>query len=345
MAKQRKAFGIKIPWIPHGKGAEVIGMAEQDIVKTYEKQLQDLHKSLKDFYAEAAPRGGILTYKDIAADGKLKSLLYELRIKVDGAFYNRAIILKNDLSRGWDKAYTDILYQAERLAYSPQITNNKGVLPWNTRQKTLEEIRHQEEFEEFMREESEKVAQTLGADIAAEREYAKARLQKTLKGALSGAGVTLQDWYKLLKEETEKSAGRYLRIVRTQGNHIINEARVTAFRSEFAERLIETLGGREGKAEDEQGNRLVLVWMHDEPKVPRPWHKDILHKTVPDKNGLWWSSESGRSASSPGGFGSPEEDANCHCYLQLMPISEARGMSTERGVVPIPADYFSREAV
>ena len=344
MAQYKKAKGIRTPWIPHGAGMESVGLAENEIVATYRKQLQELHGLLKEFYLAADPKDGVLTYPEIARDGRLKGLLFSVQNKVDAAFYSRAQILRKNLRRGYNNAYTDILYQAEKIAYASQIRGKEGVLAWDTRIRTAREIARDEEFEEFMRLESDKLADTLGANIEREREYSKQRLQYTLKAALTGAGVTLRDWYTVLRDETDKSAGRMLRIVRTQGNHIINEARVSAFRSEFAEHLLDVLGAKDGNLTDEAGDRLVLVWRHDEPKMPRPWHIHDLDYTVADKAGLWWSSHTGKSARAPGGFNDPAEDAYCRCYLQLMPLSEVRGMSTNKGVIPVPADYIGGAA-
>jgi hypothetical protein len=168
----------------------------------------------------------------------------------------------------------------------------------------------------------------------------QAQLQSRIRAALAGAGTDIRSWQKLLQEELSKDAGRFLRVAHTDANRIINEARVSAFESNYLDQVQAAIGIRsDGFVE---GTGMCMIWRHDEPKVARSWHIDMLDGTVPDLEGYWWSNHTGvwLSARAPGQFGSDEEDNFCRCYLDLGFPSEARGMSTNRGIVPVPENYM-----
>lgn len=339
--KRRRVINPRIskPWDIHGAGDKEIQKTESILVKDYHEQLDKLHGLLGDFYVKNS-RNGLVTYADVAANKSLDTLLADIRREVDEAFIRRRIVIRAGLRSAGTEGYTDILYQAEKLAYAREAAKNKtNIVPFEKRLEPAVMQTVDAEIDRFMHDGVSGIRPTDDA-LDALNEQAKARLQDRVRGALAGQGIDLSAWQAILKDELEKDAGRCLKVVHMDGTRVINEARVSAFESRYAEELMKRMGIDESGSI--MGLGLVLVWRHDEPKTPRQTHKDVLDGTVADLNGLWWSN--GFSARGPGQFGDDTEDAGCRCYLELVPISEAKGMSTEAGVVPIPEDYLKRRA-
>jgi len=327
------------PWHKHGERDVPIQNLENEIVEAYKAELERLNDMLVTFYQQNQA-DGLVTYAKIARNGKLDMLLDHIRETVDNAFKARARVIFQGLRAAEDAAYTDILYQAERLAYAKAAALNKtNILPMEARLRPAESYGtsyNSERFDAFWREGADGLPAPSG-ELRQAASNSEASLVARIKAAAAGRGTGLAAWQAILADELSKDAGRCLRVVYTQANRAINSAVHAAFRSDYADRLLESMRA--------QGAEFCERWVHDEPKRPRSWHIAQLHGTVPDLDGYWWSTGTGRplSAAYPGGFGEPEEDCYCRCYLGVCDPREARGMSTPRGIVPVPGNYLEEK--
>lgn len=340
MARKPKKPAITNPWHIHGPGDKAIRKTEKLFLEGYKDELKNLNDLLVDFFNRNATNG-LLTYADVAADGRLSSLLHRIREGVDKAFDLRKKVISGGLRSAADDAYTDILYQAEKLAYARTVSRNKtNILPMESRldPAVLEGVGDM--YNEWFGGQGMNGIRPTEEALNALHEHSQAQLHNRLRAALTGAGTDIRTWQRFLQDELSKDAGRFLRVLHTDGNRIINEAKLVAFESNYFEAVKSALGIREDGFVE--GTGMCMIWRHDEPKTAREWHITQLDNTVADLDGFWWSKHDGMisSARGPGQFGVDIEDNYCRCYIDFGFPEDARGMSTKDGVVPVPANYL-----
>ena len=341
MRRTRKP-AIKEPWHVHGGGDKEIRKTEKRMVQAYQDQLAKLNDLLLNVFMQNSSTG-LLTYADIAANGQLQNLMNQLRVSVDEAFVLRQKVIQSGLRGAANDAYTDILYQAEKIAYARAASRNKAnILPMEARLEPAEFQGVGDMFDNWFGGSGMNGIRPTQEALDALNEQSKVQLQSRIKAALAGAGTDLKTWRAFLSDELSKDAGRFLSVLHMDANRIINEARGTALESNYLEAIKAAIGIDETGLV--RGLGQCMIWKHDEPRSPRAWHVSDLHNTVPDYDGYWWSNHTGLwlSARGPSQFGCDEEDRGCKCYLDVGFPDEARGMSTNHGVVPVPKDYVER---
>ena len=135
-------------------------------------------------------------------------------------------------------------------------------------------------------------------------------------GEVDGMGHPEQhqkQFSKALRQAVTSDYTRAARVLQSEGTRVVNGAAVDVFAT-LQETVIDGVRGIPG---------LVLVWIHDEPLTPRPYHRDVLHGSLPDRDGYWHESD-GERARGPGMFPSVEHNAGCRCTLDLMEYTEWR---------------------
>ena len=217
-----------------------------------------------------------------------------LKADVDKAIKMRAEVIGKGLNRGYRGKYTDILYQAESFA-----DTNLAAIRRQAGKKALDRINENIPGRP-------NVARVLAGNAVSSQVRVAEKITQLLTQPM-----TDKQFSKALRQVVTSDYTRAARVLQSEGTRVVNGAAVDVFAT-LQETVIEGVRGVPG---------LVLVWIHDEPLTPRPYHRDVLHGSLPDRDGYWHEAD-GEKARGPGMFPSIEHNAGCRCTLDLMEYTE-----------------------
>lgn len=257
----------------------------KSLVRVYRDGLNQLNTKLAKLWASGVPPTG--------------DVLDALRAEVKTLVAQRQIIIKRNLPRVAAKTYNDILHQAAKLTgvdvQINQLSDAEALKLVRIRPKSVPS------FESLLK--AKKVSSTRNTIL---------RAQSELKSA-----TTLEAAEAALKTVLTVDANNIIRFTNAEATRVINNAVNMAF--ETMADPTSTIN----KLISVSGVELVKVWIHDSPAVPREYHRDQLHGSLPDEDGYWYE-EDGDKADGPGGFSKPEHNMGCRCSIEVMTLEEWR---------------------
>lgn len=269
--------------------------AGRDLAGVYRKLLARLEARLAPMYKQVQG----MTPSQIAvlrSTKKWQDSISALNADVKRAIKLRSEVISKGLNRGYRGKYADILYQAESFA-----DTNLAAIRRQTQRLAASKVT-----------ESVPGRPTLARVLAGNSATTKARVTERITQLLTSP-MTDKQFNKALREVVTSDYTRAARVLQVEGQRVINGAAVDVFQT-LQETVIDGVRGIPG---------LVLVWIHDDPVTPRPYHRDALHGSLPDKDGYWHEAD-GEKARGPGMFQSIEHNAGCRCTLDLMEYTEWR---------------------
>ena len=219
-----------------------------------------------------------------------------LRSDVDRTIRLRAEVIAKGLNRGYKGKYTDILYQAESFA-----DTNLAVIRRQAGRKATERINAETPGRPS-------IARVLAGNAATTRSRLVDRVSTLLTQPMSD-----KQFERELRKVVTSDYTRAARVLQAEGARVVNGAAIDVFR-EIQDVVVEGVRGIQG---------LVLVWIHDDPMVARPYHRDVLHGSLADRDGYWHEAD-GQLARGPGMFPGIEHNAGCRCTLDVMEYTEWR---------------------
>lgn len=267
--------------------------ASRDLASLYRKMLARLEARLAPLYkqVQGATPAEIAV---IRSTKKWQDAISALKADVDKTVRLRSRVISAGLNRGYKGKYTDILYQAEQFASV-----------------NLSEMRRQASAKATQRINDVTPGRpTLARVLAGNAVTTTNRLTDKLTELLT-KDMTDKQFARELRKAVTADYTRATRVLQTEGTRVINGAAVDVFQT-LQQTIIEGVRGVPG---------VVLVWIHDDPLIARPYHRDVLHGSLADRDGFWHEDD-GELARAPGGFPSIEHNAGCKCTLELMEYTE-----------------------
>lgn len=167
-----------------------------------------------------------------------------------------------------------------------------------------------------------------GGSLQEIMEDADARTMTRLRSAFMASAAAPDATFSTIMSTVRGALGTdltgMLRVVDRVGERVLNEA-IDVGLKWSADRWVKAIVG-----DAVEKGELVKVWRHlDEQPNPREGHAAMQFQ-VADADGLFTNPLTGASADYPGGFGDPEEDANCHCWIEVMPLDEAEKLAAKK---------------
>lgn len=257
--------------------------ANKRLVNLYRAGLENLDQKLAELF-----KAGVPPTTEITA-----LLKDELRVLIA----QRQKIIKDNLYRGSQKAYTDVLYQAGRLL---GIDVPKTVIS-------------DADSAALIR----KRPRSVPSFSSLVKKHQKDTLAITPKRAVSNLPAKIESPSQVkdaFRKALTVDANISIRFVNAEMTRVINNAVNLAFET------VTNPEGIIGQLIAATGQKMVKVWIHDSPMVPREYHRDVLDGSIPDRDGYWY--QDGDRATGPGGFSDPKNNMNCRCTIEIMTVKE-----------------------
>lgn len=251
------------------------------LVKLYREGLKSLQDNLDLIYRRGVPVKG--------------EVLDLLKAEVSRLIAKRSEIITRNLKRHGARIYRDTLHEAARLCGL-----KVDLIPTELARDILQ-VRPKL---------APSLRQSIRRHAVKTRRTVSSKIQALSKSDLADQGVVagkIKDAFRIDLNKEIRLASAEATVVATAGNQIAMQA------------LTDT-DGAIGRLIASTGTKFVKVWEHDSPRVPRPYHQDVLDGSIPDKDGLWWHGAS--SATGPGAWDNPAHNPGCKCSIRLMTVSD-----------------------
>ena len=205
-------------------------------------------------------------------------------------------IIKDNLPRIAAKSYSDILYQAAKIVGVE--VNVTGLTDAEAAKLVRKRPKSVPEFDALLQKHAKESA--FKAPIRAGREL----------GEMESAAETKT----AIKWVLTADANETMRFTNAEATRVINNAVNLAFA------VTQNPTTEINNLIRSTGLELVKVWIHDSPAVPREYHRDVLHGSLPDRDGYWHQGDD--KADGPGGFTEPGNNIGCRCSIEVMTVQE-----------------------
>lgn len=257
--------------------------ANARLVRLYQAGLKNIEAKLATLYkTNIPPKGDVLTI---------------LREELKTLIAQRQVIIRDNLTRSAAKAYNDTLYRASRLV-GIEVKLNAF---------------NDADAAALIRKRPRKVPsfKKLVAKHAKDsRKITPLRVERLLPKELDDLGQVRT----AIKQGLLVDANINIRFTNAEMTRIVNNAVNLSFET------ITNPGSTINQLIASTGMEFVKVWKHDSPKVPREYHRDVLHNSLPDADGYWH--QDGDKADGPGGFSDPANNMNCRCSIEIMTVKD-----------------------
>lgn len=254
---------------------------ERDLLRQYKRALEEIKKLIAAIYEKY---GDTVKYEDLIIYNRLRNLEREITDQVKALTNENIHTINQVLKTFYSESFYRSAYALEsglsvKLGFG--LLNKKvveGAL-LNPLDRITWKGRLQERAQFFIRQIRQEITQGL--------------IQGNGYGKIARA----------IQNKTGLTAGKVLRIVRTESHRVQNAARVTSFTK--AEAAAERLGIKS-----------VRIWVHSgNPREPRPDHIQ-MDGVEADSDGIFTLPD-GTTTEGPGLTGVAEHDINCGCTTAL----------------------------